>query len=565
MRPSCGRAEQQLAAWSAARGAAPRASAAVSATCSITSPAQTTSKLASSISQSPSPSISCTLSSGWRDARAAQRLLGDVDRQHLGAGARQLGGERALAAAEVEHPHAVASTPASRKRRRAARNRPARAPAGAPPRELRGSPATASRHESLEPAAGARARPPRATNVWRKREEGSAHSCREAVKASDSCSQRLCWRCEGRGASARPQSTAEVDEGRVGQPPRGRPRRRRPLRALPAARAARDGCRQRRGARDEPALQGLRARGADVFHTPWIDGAMLHSPCPMVVTVHDLQRPEAAQRAPAHEPAPAAAAARAAARGARDRPDRGGRRRRGRPPRPRARPGRRDPARPPTAAMYPRAGRRGRGARARHGLPERYLMWVGEPPAPRPGSHSPSSPPRPRELPLVLVGATAPVGARAARRDPHRRGRRRRARRALQRRARAGRLLRAGQGFGLPAVEALACGTPVAAADGPALREVLGDRATFVAPGRHGRADRRRPARERPAPPPPPWSWEDAARATWQVYERRRRRPAAAAPGASPRPLRPQPRRRLELADARAAARPRRAARRGAQ
>ena len=32
----------------------------------------------------------------------------------------------------------------------------------------------------------------------------------------------------------------------------------------------------------------VRAQGADVFHSPWMDGAMLHSPCPMVVTVHDL-------------------------------------------------------------------------------------------------------------------------------------------------------------------------------------------------------------------------------------------------------------------------------------
>jgi hypothetical protein len=26
----------------------------------------------------------------------------------------------------------------------------------------------------------------------------------------------------------------------------------------------------------------------DVFHSPWMQGAMLHSPCPMVVTVHEL-------------------------------------------------------------------------------------------------------------------------------------------------------------------------------------------------------------------------------------------------------------------------------------
>lgn len=31
-----------------------------------------------------------------------------------------------------------------------------------------------------------------------------------------------------------------------------------------------------------------RSRSADVFHSPWMNGAMLHSPCPMVVTIHDL-------------------------------------------------------------------------------------------------------------------------------------------------------------------------------------------------------------------------------------------------------------------------------------
>ena len=28
--------------------------------------------------------------------------------------------------------------------------------------------------------------------------------------------------------------------------------------------------------------------GADLFHTPWMQGAMLHSPCPMVVTLYDI-------------------------------------------------------------------------------------------------------------------------------------------------------------------------------------------------------------------------------------------------------------------------------------
>ncbi|MFI5005229.1 MAG: glycosyltransferase [Solirubrobacterales bacterium] len=41
------------------------------------------------------------------------------------------------------------------------------------------------------------------------------------------------------------------------------------------------------GEQDE-ILEALRPRGADLFHTPWMQGAMLHSPCPMIVTLHDL-------------------------------------------------------------------------------------------------------------------------------------------------------------------------------------------------------------------------------------------------------------------------------------
>jgi hypothetical protein len=41
------------------------------------------------------------------------------------------------------------------------------------------------------------------------------------------------------------------------------------------------------GEQDE-ILEAHRPRGAEVFHTPWMQGAMLHSPCPMVVTLHDM-------------------------------------------------------------------------------------------------------------------------------------------------------------------------------------------------------------------------------------------------------------------------------------
>jgi glycosyltransferase involved in cell wall biosynthesis len=74
------------------------------------------------------------------------------------------------------------------------------------------------------------------------------------------------------------------------------------------------------------------------------------------------------------------------------------------------------------------------------------------------------------------------------------------------------------EGFGLPPLEALACGTPVAACDLPAIREVLGERAILRSvddlEGLLAAAE----SAQRPAPAPPSWSWNDAAAATLEVY-----------------------------------------------
>ena len=172
----------------------------------------------------------------------------------------------------------------------------------------------------------------------------------------------------------------------------------------------------------------------------------------------------------------------------------------------------------PDAALHPaRPGRGRRGPRALR-APAR-LPAVGRPSAPRP------APARARAR-----GAAAPARPRAGRRA------RRWARRlpdvhltgvvsddelaALYSGARALLLPADDEGFGLPGVEALACGTPVVACALPALQEVLGTRATFVDRDDLAGLIAAAEAAERPAPAPPHWSWADAADATWTVYER---------------------------------------------
>jgi glycosyltransferase involved in cell wall biosynthesis len=259
-------------------------------------------------------------------------------------------------------------------------------------------------------------------------------------------------------------------------------------------------------------------RHAGVFHAPWMEGAMLRSPCPMVVTLHDLtalKRPSehlrtgmrlrlrqlAVQRA-THVIVPTEAVARDAVERLGLEPERVV-----------------VISEAPDPVMYPRPPHEIAAARERFALPESYLVWVGGLQHPEPRKHVAKLAATPRELPLVLVGPTRPwahelpdVTLTGHVSDEHLA--------AIYSGAHALVFPSDDEGFGLPAVEALACGTPVVACDVPALREVLAERATFVDRGDLQSLVLAAQAARRPAPPPPAWTWEDAGRATWRVYER---------------------------------------------
>jgi glycosyltransferase involved in cell wall biosynthesis len=264
-------------------------------------------------------------------------------------------------------------------------------------------------------------------------------------------------------------------------------------------------------------IEAHRPRDVDAYHSPWLSGAALRTGCPQVVTLQDvvaLKRPVeylrtgmrfqlrylAVQRA-ARVIVPTEAVAGDVVERLRV-----------------------DRARvvvipqAPAPAMRPRPAAEVAAVRRRFKLPEEYLLWVGGLEHPDPRKRVAALVAAPRELPLVLAGPTRPWAhelpgvIHTGRVDDD-------ALAALYTGARALVLPSDDEGFGLPTVEALACGTPVVACDVPAVHEVLGDRATFVArddlPGLLAAAE----AVRRPAPAPPPWTWTDAARATWEVYE----------------------------------------------
>lgn len=264
-------------------------------------------------------------------------------------------------------------------------------------------------------------------------------------------------------------------------------------------------------------LPTRRPRRADVFHAPWLQGAPLRPACPTVITLHDLHhlkrrgellrsgvrfrlRSLAAQRA-TRVIVPTEAVAADAVEHLRL-------------------PDARIVVIPeaPAPSLTMRSADVVARARERYGLPEDYLLWVGRMEHPEPRKRVADLAHAPRTLPLVLVGSTSRwaeelPGVTLTGHVPDD------DLAAIYTGARALVFPSEDEGFGLPAIEALACGTPVVACDVPALREVLAHRATFVGaddvPGLLAAAERV----QRPAPPPPRWTWQDAARATWDVYE----------------------------------------------
>ncbi len=258
-------------------------------------------------------------------------------------------------------------------------------------------------------------------------------------------------------------------------------------------------------------------RQTDVYHSPWLDGALLRPPVPMVVTLHDVialkRRGEylrsgvrftlrylAVQRA-ARVIVPTRAVADDAIRTLQIQSERIA-----------------VISEAAATALRPRSDAEVAAVRRRYRLPEQYLLWVGGLRTPNPHKRVLALARAKRSMPLVLVGAAGrwaheqlPDVTLTDRVDDDELA-------AIYTGAHALVFPSADVGFGLAPIEALACGTPVAACDVPAVREVLGDRVSFSAVNDLAGLIRAAEEARRPAPQPPSWTWDDAAAATWEVY-----------------------------------------------
>ena len=263
-------------------------------------------------------------------------------------------------------------------------------------------------------------------------------------------------------------------------------------------------------------VEASRPRGVDVFHTPWIDGALVRCPVPQVVTVHDLvplkRRSEYlrtgmrfrlryfAVRHADRIIVPTTAVKADVAEHLDVDPDRIA-----------------VIAEAPAPSFHPRGAEEVERVKAAHGIDGDYLLWVGGLQVPDPRKRIAELAAVPRTLPLVLAGPASRwardlrgvhVTGLVSDDDLA----------ALYTGARALVFPSDEEGFGLPPVEALACGTPVVACDVQGVSEVLAGRATLVDPDDLEGLVAAAEAARRPAPDPPPFTWEDAARATWEAY-----------------------------------------------
>ena len=265
----------------------------------------------------------------------------------------------------------------------------------------------------------------------------------------------------------------------------------------------------------------VRSARAEVIHQPTIDFASTRPGAPLVVTVHDLaplKHPGrylrsglkhrlryAAVRRAARVIVPSRAVAADCERLL-------------------GLPAERVAVIPEAAApvFHPRAD----GLPSRLRLPERFLLWVGglDPPDPRKGVEELVRAVAAGDgLPLVLAGR---VGAEAA--GLARPGRVELAGRVddeelarLYSRAEALVFSSAEEGFGLPPVEALACGTPVAAFDTPAVAEAVAgaDGVRLVPAGDHRALLAAAESLAGTRAVPLARSWDDVAGETVAVYE----------------------------------------------